>query len=208
MMMSRPIASILVALLALGALPAIGNGQAATRAVPRQQTSALMTPGAHVRVKLPGEHVWEGTIVSLADDSMLVRSPSGADTTLVTLSQVSGLEVSAGRRPSRHLVRNAAIGVVVGSGLGLLVGSGMVSGGCSKGEYCWEHAVQFYYEGGRNPPVTDRATAGTVVGGLVGGTLGLLVSRVRREDWRPVSVPPRRTAVTLSPSGGKVAIRF
>jgi len=206
--MSRSIASILIALLVLSGAPVTGYGQATTRDASRHPVSALMTPGAHVRVKLPREHVWTGTIVSLADDSMLVHGSSRADTTLVRLSDVSELYVSAGMRRSRHLVRNTAIGVVAGSGLGWMVGRGMVSGGCTKGEYCWEHAVQFYYDGGKNPPVTDRATAGTVVGGLVGGTLGLLVSRVRREDWRPVAVPPRRTAVTLSPSGGMVAIRF
>jgi len=206
--MSRLIASTLIALLVLGAAPAAGIGQAATRDAPRQELGVLMTPGAHVRVKLPGEHAWTGTIVSLADDSMLVRGASGSDTTLVRLSQVTQLQVSAGMRQSRHLVRNTAIGVVAGGALGWMVGRGMVSGGCSKGDYCWEHALQFWYDGGKSPPVTDHATAGTVVGGLVGGTLGLLVSRLRREDWRPVSVTPRRTAVTLSPGGGMVAIRF
>ena len=206
--MNGPIASTLVALLALGATPPAAMGQSATRDVARLQTSALMTPGAHVRVKLRGEHAWTGTLVSLAADSMLVHGASGIDTTLVRLSQVSELYVSAGMRRSRHLVRNTAIGVVAGSGLGWVVGRGMVSGGCTKGEYCWEHAVQFYFEGGSSPPVTDRATVGTVVGGLVGGTVGLLVSRLRREDWRPVSVPSRRTTVTLSPGGGRVAIRF
>jgi hypothetical protein len=204
--MHRPIASTLLALLLLGAAPAAGHGQAATRDGSRPRASALMTPGAHVRVKLPREHMWTGTLVSLADDSMLVHGASGADTTLIRLSEVSELYVSAGMRRSRHLVRNTVIGVVAGSGLGWMVGRSRTIT-CEVDDPCFEPSCIIICRTW-GYALGDHATAGTVVGGLVGGTLGLLVSRVRREDWRPVAVPPRRTAVTLSPSGGMVAIRF
>ena len=58
------------------------------------------------------------------------------------------------------------------------------------------------------PPITDHAVAGTVIGGLAGGALGLLVSRHRSEDWRRVSVARRGTGVSLIPSRGGVAIAY
>ena len=206
--MSSMRARSLLAMLVLCAASPRGNAQSTTRDARHDETSGLLTPGVHVRVKLPREHAWTGTLVSLAGDSMFVRGTDGADTTLVRLSHVTQLDVSTGKRRSRHLVRNTMILTGIGAGLGWVTGRGMTRGGCTKGEYCWEHAVAFYYEGGRNPPVTDHATAGTVIGGLAGGTVGLLVSRLRSEHWRPVSLARAGTEVSLVPSRGGVAIAY
>jgi hypothetical protein len=210
--MSRPIASTLIALLVLGSTPATGDGQAATRDALRDQASARMIPGARVRVKLPRGQSWTATLISLTDDSMLVRGgASGTDTALVSLSQLSRLDVSAGMRRSPHLVRNTAILLVVGGGLGWFVGEATSSGGCSREDACWQNPCNSFCLSGTPspvPPVTDHAVVGTVVGGLVGGGLGLLASMKRSEDWRRVSVTPRRTAVVLSPGRGGVSLRF
>jgi hypothetical protein len=209
--MSRILASTLVVLLAIGVTPAKGVGQATMRDGSDDRTRALMTPGAHLRIKLPGQHVWTSTLVALVDDSMLVRNASGTDTTLVRLTELSQLQVSAGVRRSGHVVRNSAIGVILGSGLGWMVGRSKTTGGCEIGDPCFDDLACLLCLISAStpvPPVRDHAMAGTVVGGLVGGAVGLLVSQLRREDWRPVSVSPRRTAFMLSPGGGRVAIRF
>jgi hypothetical protein len=139
-----------------------------------------------------------------------VHGAAGADTTLVRLSQVTSLEVSTGKRRSRHAVRNMVIGAALGGGLGWVIGSGMTSGGCQKGDPCWDNICFLCWavEVTPVPPVRDRATAGTVIGGLTGGAFALLLSRKSTDAWRPVSVPPRRMAVTMSPRGGGVAIAF
>mgnify|MGYP003946090817 CR=1 FL=1 len=116
--MSNMFARFLIAMVLLATLSSGGSAQSSTRGAGDGETSALMTPGAHVRVKLPGEHAWTGTLVSLAGDSMLVRGTTGSDTTLVRLSQATYVSVSTGMRSSRHLVRNTAIGL----GLGSLIG--------------------------------------------------------------------------------------
>ena len=201
--MSRAITSSLTVLLVLCVASTEGSGQSPTREARYDETSALLTPGAHVRVKLPGERAWTGTLVSLANDSMLVRGASGADTTLVRLSRVTRLEVSAGKRRSPHLIRNTAIGVAIGSGLGWVIGTAMQSGGCDRHDPCW---LDLW--GPPTPPPTDHAMEGTLIGGLAGGALGVLGSRARTEDWRPVSVTPRGTTVRLSPRGASVAIAF
>ena len=199
-----------IAMLVLCAPLATASAQATTRDASHDQINALMTPGAHVRLKLPGEHTWTGTLVSLVGDSMFVRGASGSDTTLVRLSRTTRLDVSAGMRPSRHLVRNTVIGLGLGAGLGSLIGGAMTSGGCQKGDPCWDNFCFLcdFASGPPNPPITDHATGGTVIGGLAGGALALLVSRIRSEDWRPVSVGRRRATVTLSPGGGRVALAF
>lgn len=207
--MSTMLARFLVAMVFLCALSAAGSAQSPTREMRRDEASAHMTPGAQVRVKLPGEHAWTGTLVMLAGDSMFVRGASGDDTTLVRLSQATYVNVSAGTRSSRHLVRNTAIGLGLGSLIGWQVGRSMTQGGCQKGDPCWENFCFLCdYVPPPNPPVTDHATAGTLIGGLAGGALGLLVSRKRTTDWRPVSITRHRTSISLSPRGGRVAVGF
>ena len=204
------LAKCLIAMVFLCAVSARGNAQSTTRDMRVDQTSALMTPGAHVRVKLPGEHAWTGTLVSIAGDSMLVRGTAGSDTTLVRVSRATRLDVSAGMRSSRHLVRNTVIGLGLGAGLGSLVGGGMTKGGCQKGDPCWENICFLcdFVTTTPNPAITDHAVAGTVIGGLAGGALGLLVSRHRSHDWRQVAVTRLRTAVSLTPRRGGVAIAY
>lgn len=211
--MSSMLARLLVALLLLGAVSAGGSAQAAPRDAHRYESSALLTPGAHVRVKLPREHAWTGRLVALKGDTMLVRDESGRDTSLVSLSQPARVDVSAGMQHSRHLVRNTVIGLGLGSSIGWLVGSSMVSGGCNLGDPCSNNTFCFLCDFPpanyvAPPPVYDHATSGTVIGGLIGGTFAALVSLHRSEDWRPVTITRRRTAITLTAGGGRVAIAF
>ena len=58
------------------------------------------------------------------------------------------------------------------------------------------------------PPFADRASGGTVIGGLTGGAIALLGGWRRSEDWQPVHVTRRRASMTVSPGGGRVAIAF
>jgi hypothetical protein len=200
MIMSSKLARLIVAMLLLGTVSARGGAQSAPRDARGDQTSALMTPGAHVRIKLPREQPWSGTLVSLTGDTMLVKSRSGKDTMLVSLSQLSQLQVSAGMRRSRHLVRNTVVMTGIGAGLGWLVGASMTHGGCGK-SVCWLEDEPY-------PPFADRASGGTVIGGLTGGAIALLGGWRRSEDWQPVHVTCRRASMTVSPGGGRVAIAF
>lgn len=210
--MSRIITAALTALVVVCAASANGSAQSATRAVRGDQTSDLMTPGARVRVKLPGEHAWMGTLVSVAGDTLLVRGASAAETTLVRFSQVTQLDVSAGLRRSRHLVRNTVIWTAAGAFVGWQIGRGMTSGGCRLGDPCSAQLVCvlgcYSVDMTPAPPIRDHAAAGTVTGGLAVGAVALLLSSHRSEDWRRVSDAPRRTSVTLSPSGGRVTVAF
>ena len=148
-----------------------------------------------------------GTLVSVGDDSMLVRGTSDTDTTLVRLSQVTQLDVSHGPG-RRHVVRNAAIGAVVGTGVGWQIGRGRVSGGCRKGDYCWENPFEFYYNGGQLAPITDKGGIGAVVGGLLGGSLGALVSLRPAPAWQRVPLARRSVTVSVTPWGGSLALAF
>jgi hypothetical protein len=211
--MSSTLARLLVAMLLLGAVSAAGSAQFAPRDARRNETSVLLTPGAHVRVRLPHEHAWTGRLVALKGDTMLVRDESGRDTSLVSLSQPARVDVSVGMQHSRHLVRNTVIGLGLGSSIGWLVGSSMVSGGCHPGDPCSNNTFCFFCDFPPSsyvapPPVTDHASSGTVIGGLIGGTFAMLVSLHRSEEWRPVPNSRRRTAITLTPGGGRVAIAF
>ena len=201
--MSRPIASSLVAVLLLCLASAEATGQPPAREARQGETSTMMTPGARVRIKLASQRAWQGTLVSVVDDSMFVRQGSSADTTLIRLSQVTRLEVRAGKRRSTHLVRNTVIGAAVGSGLGWVIGVAASEAGCSRYAPCWEGGDDMLVT-----PTKDYEGPGTLIGGLAGGALGVLVSRVRTDDWRPVSLGPRRTAVRLSARGASVAIAF
>ncbi len=201
--MSRPIASSFVAVLLLCLASAEATGQAAVREARRGETSTLMTPGARVRIKLASQGAWQGTLVSVVDDSMFVRQGSSADTTLIRLSQVIRLEVSAGKRRSTHLVRNTVLGAAIGSGLGWVIGAATGSAGCSRYAPCWKGDEEMLAT-----PTKDYEGPGTLIGGLAGSALGVLVSRVRTDDWRPVSLGPRRTAVRLSARGASVTIAF
>ena len=165
-----------------------------------------MTPGARVRVKLPGEHVWTGTLVSVAGDSMFVRGSSDGDTTLVRLSRVTRLDVSTGKGSSPHLVRNMAIWLGVGAAAGWVTGTVTSRLGCEEVDACWPNIC--LRDCPTIPPDKNREVAGTVIGGLAGGAIGLLVSRRPTEQWRPVSITRQRTSVSLSPGGGRIAIAF
>jgi hypothetical protein len=201
--MSRPTVSSFVAVLLLCLASAQGTTQSPARDARYGETSTLMTPGARVRITLASQRAWLGTLVSVVDDSMFVRQGSSADTTLIRLSQVTRLEVSNGKRRSTHLVRNTVIGAAIGSGLGWVIGAATSDGGCSRTDACW-----LDYEAMVAAPTIHNEGPGLVIGGLAGGALGLLVSRARTDDWRPVSLGPRRTAVRLSARGASVAIAF
>jgi len=200
MIMSSTLARLIVAMLLLATVPARSDAQPAPRDARGDQTSALMTPGAHVRIKLPREQPWSGTLVSLTGDTMLVTGRSGNDTMLVSLSQLSQLQVSAGMRRSRHFVRNTVVMTGIGAGLGWLAGASMTHGGCGK-SICGLEDEPY-------PPFADRASAGTVIGGLTGGAIALLAGSHRSDDWQPVPVARRRTSMTVSPGGARVAIAF
>ena len=164
--MSRPIASSFIAVLLVCSAWTEGSGQSPAREPRHEDASALLTPGARVRIKLSSERPWTGTLVSMADDSVFVRRGSHGDAMLVELSQVNRLEVSAGKRRSPHLVRNTVIGAAIGSGLGWVIGTAMGSGGCARTDPCW-----LDYEEMVAAPTKDYEGPGAVIGGLAGGAI-------------------------------------
>ena len=101
--MSCTLARLVAAMLLLGTVSPRGVAQSAPRDGRGDETTALLTPGAHVWIKLSREQAWSGTLVSLSGDTMLVKGRSGNDTMLVSLARLSQLQVSAGGRTSMTL---------------------------------------------------------------------------------------------------------
>ena len=197
----RSISLSLAGLLVVAALPCAAAGQTVERRQSADGQSPLVT-GTRVRITHRGERQWTGVLVGRNADTLVVREPSGADTNVVPLAQVTRLEVSRGPG-QRHVVRNTVIGLAVGTGMGLFVGSALSSGGCSRYDPCWLDITGKYPE----PPRHDRAMIGAIVGGAAGGVLGYLVGHRPSEKWQTLSLHSQRARISASPrDGGSLAV--
>lgn len=132
-----------------------------------------------------------GTLITLDADSLtlLVAAPSVQSVSLAR-SQMTRLEVSAGRHSS------AGTGALIGAGIGVVGGVALgLAGQCSGDEVGWEWCFdsQGYTVG-----------FGAVFGALGAGLGAIVGAFVHHETWRSVAHPPA-VGVILRPEGKRVA---
>ena len=158
-------------LLALGTLP-LGTLYSQAMTPP--------APGSQVRIRTVENRNWQTGKVKSVDDSTIVLLNRGGGEMRMPLQSVTAIDVSDGHR-SRW--RGAAIGLVVGGGVGAVLGYS--TGECSSAGFCLftpaESAMLLGTLGG---------VAGTGIGALVGGG----------ERWKRAAIPSR---VSISPMGTK-----
>ncbi len=140
--------------------------------------------GTRVRVHSPGvERALTGTVAWRDETHLAVLRTSG-DTAIVTMSALTRVDVSRGRRS--NVMRGARTGALVGAGTGLLLGLAAMA---------VEDDSYFDY-GAEVIPI------GTLGGAFLGGSVGLLIGALTTsERWTPGN-----SALTVQPGIGRVAV--
>lgn len=113
-----------------------------------------LAPGTQVRVAAgPSQKPVEGVLESVTDSALVLRGPTGPQS--FARPQIASVSVRKG-----HRVRNALIGLGVGTAAGALIGFGVGHAGCDKsGGWCgFDESLAAAIGGG----------AGLVSGSLVG----------------------------------------
>ena len=168
--MRRPLALLLVGVLT----------------IPSVLTAQAVSPGSRVRVTDPAEGTRIGTVVAVTPDTLEVRFAHGSEPTPVAIARVTRLDVSRGRE--RRTMGRAALGVVVGAGVGSLIGA-ISASDCPTG-------VQLCPSARGN-----RILSGGTLLGSVGGVIGLIAGRRPAELWEQVPLE-RRRIVLVAPTRG------
>ena len=137
-----------------------------------------VTPGQRIRVKSSDRNdPVVGKLVSADSEMIWVVQPQ-ADTVALPRKWVRGVDVSTGTYRSPR--KGAAIGLLVGAGLGAIVGAAAY-------EPCEPHAL---FDCIAAPGSASQSAAlGAIVFGALGGTVGLLIGTLSVSDrWTPASV--------------------
>jgi hypothetical protein len=147
-------------------------------ATARAQATHLPPAGARVRVRSPtiADGALIGRVVFWRGDTLRLLPQRRVDTVVVSLSNVTRLEVSRARR--RPWLKYGALGFAAGAALGAIVGG--IVGAVENCEGLSECG-----------PALDVAVLGTI-GGVVGVVVGTAVGAMRRVDrWEPVVLARR-----------------
>ena len=165
--------------------------------IPQALAGQAISPGSRVRVTHPGEGTRVGTVVALTADTLEVRFAGRSDAALMSLDQVSRVDVSRGKE--RRVLRRAGVGFLVGAGIGA------VSGAIAESQ-C-DPATDFICLG-----ADGGALLGGVFLGAVGGIVGAIVGLAPSERWERVHVERRRIGIvapaTSSGRGLGLALSF
>lgn len=130
---------------------------------------------ARVTVKCPAPRRFDiceqrtGTLVGITPDSVRFRAGGAAPERAYAIDDLHQLEVT------REQGGNTMLGVGVGAVVGLILGTAASAGECD--------------DGGSTGCVPPGPFIGMAVGGAVGALAG---SRMRRNRWVPVVLPPPR----------------
>lgn len=152
---------------------------------------SLPTPPARLRMVTPEltRTPAIGTLLAMRGDTMLVRVEDSADTTAVALSNLTTLEVSAGRR--RPVAKGMGIGLLVGGAIGAFAGA---ASGSDR-------------EGFISLSAEEKAAVGAAVFGGVGALAGGMIGATRRvERWERVSLATARPAIGPLPDGRGIEV--
>lgn len=151
-------------------------------------STASIGQGARVRISQVGQKPRIGVVVTPGADTLLVRWQEYTSSVAVPIAEISRLEVSNGRH--RKVAKGALVGTLTGGAAGAMLGAATYSPCTSKEAFGCLLA----------PTARSEAVA---VGGVLGGTLGLLVGTLAglpsRESWHRVSLDARRVAVAVKP---------
>jgi hypothetical protein len=142
------------------------------------QVHPTVEPGARVRVTAPDQSMEEliGTFLTLSDGSMQFASVSGDEPRTISLSSITRLDVSRGRKS--HPWRGAGVGFLAGALAGAIIGSGSGAD--------WDL------------PAEHAALLGAGFLGLVGTVVGAVAGlSIKTERWE--EVPLDQPRVSLAP---------
>ncbi|MEA2763908.1 MAG: hypothetical protein QOK07_312 [Gemmatimonadaceae bacterium] len=150
------------------------------------QTSALdparVDAGSRVRIAAPvfGGKKQVATVVSVTDDSLLLRQGASTAYLSVAKSDITGLEVSRGTHTRKG--RGALLGLLIGAGTGAAIGAATYK----KPKPC----EGFSCFGDILGPSSRgfNVGIGAAFGGLLGTAVGALVGMSARDSWVPATV--------------------
>jgi hypothetical protein len=182
--MSRLIAALLLLVLAR---PETVIGQTAA--------AAALLPGARVRITQAGEKPRVSIVVAQSADTLLVRSPEFSNIVALPLTDISQLDVSAGRH--RNVVKGMVLGTAVVGTIGAIAGA-----------ISYQPCTSTEFLGCLLAPESrsDSALLGGVVGGALGFVAGSLAGLVPREQWKRVPLANRRVAAAVMPGAHGTAL--
>lgn len=152
---------------------------------------SLPTPPARLRMATAelGRSPAIGTLLAVRGDTMIVRLEDSSDTTALALSNLTRLELSAGRR--RPIVRGMGIGLLAGAAIGAIAGA---SSGDDRSGF-----LAFSAE--------EKAAIGAVFFGGVGAVTGGIIGATRTiERWERVALATARPAIGPLPDGRGIEI--
>jgi hypothetical protein len=149
------------------------------------QVSALdparVDAGSRVRITAPvfGGKKEVATVVSVTDDSLVLRQGASTNYRSLAKSDITGLEVSRGTYTRKG--RGALLGLLVGAATGAAVGAATYK----KPKPCEGFACfgEMFGPSSRSFNVGIGAT----IGGLLGTGIGTLVGMSARDSWVPAT---------------------
>ena len=132
--------------------------------------------GSRVRILSPvfGDRAQTGSVISATSDTLVFMPAKTSNSTAISTPNIVRLDVSSGTHSNK--LKGALLGLVLGAGVGAAIGSATYKP-CSN---CFDIL-------GRGGAIA----AGSVVGGLVGTTGGMIIGSRQSDTWVPVPVPGR-----------------
>lgn len=144
--------------------------------------AAQVPDSSRVRVSTRSGSQWTGILLSTRADTLHMRPAGWGDALAIPFDSISSLKVSEGTQ--RHVRKDA----LIGAGIGMLTGAVLAAASYQDctGSWC-------LYDYGRGGDAVFGGALGLFVGGAIGGVVGA----IKREEWRSVPVPQRRSASVM-----------
>ena len=155
--------------------PVPGLSQASPADAPR------VDAGSRVRIAAPvfGGKKQVATVVSVTDDSLVLRQGFSATYRSVAKSDITALEVSRGTHTNKG--KGALLGLLIGAGAGAVLGYVSYKEPTCQGFECigeiWGPSSK-----------SGNAGFGAAVGGILGMSAGALLGMRSTESWVPATV--------------------
>jgi hypothetical protein len=164
-----------------------------------------VTPGDHVRIEAKrssARGALEGTILAVHGGSLVLALSNVADTAIVAFATIEQLAVRRTSPIAHAVLRNAALGLVVGAATGAVAGPVLLSRSCltwkrdlANQANCAEDLLD---NGNRARAAVIFGSAGVGLGALVGILTG-------RERWQELDA--RGWQLATVPLPGQIAFR-
>jgi hypothetical protein len=157
-----------------------------TPVVAMSQVSVLdpvrVDAGSRVRIAAPvfGGKKEVATVVSVTDDSLVLRQGASTNYRSVAKADITGLEVSRGTYTRKG--RGALFGLLIGAGTGAAVGALTYK----KPKPC--EGFECFGEILGPSTRSFNVGIGATMGGLLGAAVGALVGMSARDSWAPATV--------------------